>query len=80
VSDHDHQPVQIIIDNHTFHPRVTGRQLRHLPDPPVSEKYELYLEVHGGEDKLIHEDEEVELRDKMVFFTVERHITPGSSC
>jgi hypothetical protein len=46
-----------------------------------AEEYELYEEVHGqGDDLLIPNDStSVDVKNGMHFFTVKKHITPGSS-
>jgi hypothetical protein len=56
---------------------LTGAELRQLPDSPIGADYDLYLEVPGGEDRLIADDETVALTNGMHFFSVQRHITPG---
>ena len=58
-------------------PAMTGAQLRALPNPPISGEYDLLLEVPGGEDELIADDEVVALRNGMHFFSAPRNITPG---
>lgn len=70
----------IFIDKKQFkvpEPSLTGSQLRHLPNPPIGPGRDLYEEVPGGEDLLIGEDQRVELKDGMHFFTTPHSITPG---
>lgn len=57
---------------------MTGAEIRQLPSPPIGPDYDLYLEVHDGEDRLIADDDEVHLQEGMHFFSTQRHITPGS--
>jgi hypothetical protein len=57
---------------------MTGVELRRLSDPSIGADYDLFLEVPGGEDKLVGDEEMIELKDGMHFFSVQRHITPGS--
>jgi hypothetical protein len=80
VSEHEHE-ITIHIDRKQFKvdaKELTGAQLRQLPHPPIGPDYDLYLEVPGGEDELIADDKEVELKKGMHFFSTQRHITPGA--
>jgi Multiubiquitin len=75
-----HEPFPIIIDRKEYkvdQQEMTGAQLRQVPTPPISEDYDLYQEIPGDEDKLIADDETVELKPGMHFHSVEKHITPG---
>jgi hypothetical protein len=57
---------------------LTGRELRNLPNPPIGPERDLYLAVPGpGEDRRIGDDEAIELKDGMHFFTAPATITPG---
>lgn len=76
---HPHEFV-IHIDDNQFkvsEASLTGAQLRALPMPPIGHDRDLYLEVPGGEDILIADDQPVALKDGMHFFTTPHHITPG---
>jgi hypothetical protein len=80
VSEHEHE-ITIHIDRKQFKvdaKELTGAQLRQLPNPPIGSDYDLYLEVPGGEDELIADDQEVKLKEGMHFFSTQRHITPGA--
>jgi len=71
----------IHVDRHEFkveQQALLGTELRHLPTPAIGPDYDLYLEVPGGEDDLIGDDQSVELKNGMHFFSVQRQITPGS--
>jgi hypothetical protein len=56
---------------------LTGAQLRALPEPDLPTTVDLYLEVPGGDDRLIHDDDTVELRPGMHFFSAPSTINPG---
>jgi hypothetical protein len=56
---------------------LTGAQLRALSDPDISAGYELLLEVPGGDDRPIGDDETVALNPGIHFFSAPRNITPG---
>ncbi|MFT3864594.1 MAG: multiubiquitin domain-containing protein [Solirubrobacterales bacterium] len=80
--DHDKKTV-VHIDRKSYEvrePELTGAQLRQLPDPAVGPEFDLWLEVPGGEDRRIGDDEEVVLKKGMHFFTAPSVINPGASC
>jgi hypothetical protein len=87
VPDHPPKPdapgkVPIVIDGAKFHaPRGThtGSELRALTDPPIANDRDLWLDLDGQLDDLIEDDQVVELRPQMRFFTVPRVINPGDS-
>jgi hypothetical protein len=60
--------------------KLTGAEIRALPDPDIGAEFDLWLEVPGGEDRKIEAGEEVKLKDGMHFFTAPSHINPGSPC
>lgn len=79
-SEKPEQEITVHIDRKPFKveaKKLTGTQLRALPTPPIGTDYDLYLEVPGGEDELIPDDQEVKLKEGMHFFSTQRHITPG---
>jgi hypothetical protein len=57
---------------------MTGEQIRHLPAPPIGEDRDLWLDVPGGHDELIGDDQSVQLREGMHFFTSPVTINPGT--
>lgn len=57
---------------------MTGAQLRQLAAPPIGPDRDLWLEEHHGEDRLIGDNEPVELRPGVRFFSTPKHITPGA--
>jgi hypothetical protein len=72
----------IYIDGTKYHPesgKLTGRQVRLVPSPPVSADRDLWLDVVDELDKLIRDDEVVALENNMRFFTVPRVINPGQA-
>jgi len=72
--------ISVIIDNATcFAParQLSGDELRNLPEPPVGPDRDLWLEVHGGLDRIIQPGDKVDLHAQMRFFTVPRVINPG---
>lgn len=72
--------VPIFIDGHkVIAPErvMTGAQIRALVTPPIGEDRDLWLDRAGELDQLIRDDEKVELRPQMRFFTVPRVINPG---
>ncbi|MHB1582401.1 MAG: multiubiquitin domain-containing protein [Acidimicrobiales bacterium] len=72
---------EIIIDERPYKAPsddMTGAQLRTLAVPPVGEDRDLWLEARHGEDRVIGDDEVVELEPGMRFFSTPRHINPGS--
>lgn len=76
-----HETYSIHIDNKLYkveEPTLTGAELRHLPDPNIGPDFDLFLVVRGGLDKLIGDDEVVELREGQHFVSVPRDVTPGS--
>ena len=58
---------------------MTGWELRKLADPDIDEKRDLFEVVPGGSDKKIGNDEEVEIRDGMRFFSAPALINPGAT-
>ena len=79
-ADHD-KDIVIHIDKKQFrveNSTMTGAQLRALPSPPIGSERDLYEEVPAGEDVLIGDDQPVELKSGMHFFTTPHSITPGA--
>lgn len=56
---------------------LTGAEIRRLVDPPVGTDRDLWLDRDGTLDDLVEDDERIELRPQMRFFTVPRIINPG---
>jgi hypothetical protein len=76
------QPTVVIqIDRGSFQLHrgtLTGAELRQLPNPEIAADRDLFLVAGGGEDdRLIHDQQRLELADGMSFFTVPRTILAG---
>ena len=73
--------ITIKIDKETFHVNessMTGHELRALEEPPIGPERDLFLVVPGPtDDPKIGDDEVVELKNGMHFFTAPSTITPG---
>ncbi len=77
---HEHGSTLIHIDHDEFRvptDDMTGAQLRQVPYPPIGADRDLWLEVPGGQDQKIEDDQLVELKDGMHFFTAPATINPG---
>lgn len=79
----DHKPHETVIhiDRHEFkveETSLTGAHLRQVPPSPIGADYDLFLEVPAGEDRLIGDEEVVELKNGLHFFSVQRNINPGA--
>jgi hypothetical protein len=75
------RPFEIKIDRNTFEVRerkLTGAQLRGLPNPPIPPERDLFEVVPGGTDRKIGDEEEVRMRDGLRFFTAPGQINPGA--
>jgi len=56
---------------------MTGEQLRYLPTPPIGADRDLFEVVPGGSDRKIGNDQVVEIRNGLRFFTAPAQINPG---
>jgi len=77
----EHQHFEIQIDRQHFTVTLhfmTGLQLRHLPTPPIGPDRDLFEVVPGGSDRKIGDEEVVEIRNGLRFFTAPAQINPGS--
>jgi hypothetical protein len=73
-------PVPILIDGKKVDAPsddLTGAQIRHLVVPPIGPDRDLWLDRERNLDDLIEDNETVELRPHMRFFTVPKVINPG---
>lgn len=71
---------EIQIDRHHYtvnQRRMTGQQLRHVPTPPIGPAFDLFEVVPGGSDLKIGDDQVVEIRNGLRFFTAPAQINPG---
>ncbi|MCC8977908.1 multiubiquitin domain-containing protein [Bradyrhizobium acaciae] len=75
-------PYEIKIDRTEFKVKEhfrTGAQLRALPNPPIGPDRDLFEVVPGGSDEKIADNQEVEMRDGLRFFSAPAQINPGST-
>jgi hypothetical protein len=57
---------------------MTGAEIRALAAPPIGPDRDLYLEVHGrGQDRLIRDDESVQLENGTHFYSAPKTVNPG---
>lgn len=74
-------PITIHIDDKEYKvssASMTGAQLRDVPKPPVPADRDLWLEVPGGQDSLIKQDQTYQIKNGMHFFTAPTNISPGT--
>lgn len=76
-----HDKVTIHIDKEVFHVEqesMTGAEMRQLPKPPIGPERDLFLVVPGPADDIrVEDNQEIELKDGMHFFTAPSTINPG---
>jgi len=58
---------------------MTGAELRHVPPTPIGADRDLFQVVPGGQDKKIEDNDPVEIRNGLRFFTAPSQINPGSA-
>jgi len=59
---------------------MTGAELRALPSPPIGPDQDLFLVVPGPEDdRLVGDNDSVELKEGTHFYTAPTTINPGRS-
>ncbi|MBI2782678.1 MAG: multiubiquitin domain-containing protein [Gammaproteobacteria bacterium] len=58
---------------------MTGAQLRQVPPTPISPERDLFEVVPGHPDRKIENDDVVEIRNGLRFFTAPGTINPGRS-
>jgi Multiubiquitin len=77
----EHQHFEIQIDRQHFTVTLhfmTGLQLRRLPTPPIGPALDLWEVVPGGSDRKIGDEQVVEIRNGLRFFTAPAQINPGA--
>lgn len=57
--------------------KMTGAQLRNVPTPPVGADRDLFQVVPGGSDRKIGDEDVVDIRNGLRFFTAPSQINPG---
>jgi hypothetical protein len=73
-----HFEIQIDRKTYTVELRhMTGLQLRALPSPPIGPDRDLFEVVPGGTDRKIGDEEIVEIRNGLRFFSAPAQINPG---
>jgi|SRR5579863_3481283 len=76
---HHHFEIQIDRAHYTVTMKhMTGLQLRHVPTPPIGPDRDLFEVVPGGSDRKIGDNQEVEIRNGLRFFTAPAQINPGA--
>ncbi len=77
---HDHKfQIQIDRTEYIVHKeQMTGEELRHVPPTPIGPDRDLFEVVPGGSDRKIGNEEIVEIRNGLRFFTAPAQINPGS--
>lgn len=58
--------------------KLSGAELRRVPPTPIREDRDLYLVVPGRDDRKIKDDDTVQMRDGLRFFTAPSTINPGT--
>lgn len=87
MSQHEHEPEKshprvfhIQIDREHYEvleEEMTGAQLRQVPPTPIPPERDLYEVVPGHPDRKIENDDVVEIRNGLRFFTAPGTINPG---
>jgi hypothetical protein len=76
--DHPHFEIQIDRTHYTVTMKhMTGLQLRHVPTTPIGSDRDLFEVVPGGSDRKIGDEQVVEIRNGLRFFTAPAQINPG---
>lgn len=80
-ADH-HGPTEFKIQIDRIHytvnkSRMTGLELRHVPNPPIGPDRDLFEVVPGDVDRKIGDTDVVEISNGKRFFTAPSHINPG---
>ncbi len=82
-SHDDHaKKFQIQIDRTHFtvtQAKLTGLEIRNLPEPPIPPERDLFEVVPGGSDRKIEDATIVEIRNGLRFFSAPGTINPGRS-
>lgn len=72
----DREEVEVRLDSLTDG-TLTGSRIRGLVSPPISADRDLFEIVPGGSDRKIGDEDSVEIRAWMRFFSAPRTINPG---
>ena len=77
----DDKVFNIQIDRMTFQvteTRMTGADLRRVPDPPISAERDIFQIIPGHPDRKVENDDRILVSDGLRFFTAPNTINPGS--
>lgn len=77
----EHESIIIFIDRVQYRaPRndMTGEQIRQLVHPQIGPDRDLWLEVPGGSDEKIEDNQVIDIKSGMHFFTAPATINPGN--
>jgi hypothetical protein len=58
--------------------RLTGTDLRRLPDPPIPPERDLFEIIPGHPDRKVENDDRILIADGLRFFTAPNTINPGA--
>lgn len=58
--------------------RMTGVEIRRVPDPPIGPERDLFEVVPGHPDNKVEDDEVIEIKNGKRFFTAPGTINPGA--
>ena len=58
--------------------RLTGADLRRVPDPPIPPERDLFEIIPGQPDRKVENDDRILIRDGLRFFTAPNTINPGA--
>ena len=73
---------EIQIDRATYtltENRLTGADLRRIPEPPIPPDRDLFEIVPGHPDRKVENDDRILITDGLRFFTAPNTINPGAS-
>ena len=62
-----------------FDEKLSGAQLREVPPTPIPPERDIFQVVPGHDDQIVKDDDTVEIRDGLRFFTAPNTINPGTS-
>lgn len=57
--------------------RMTGAELRQVPDPPIPPDRDIFEIIPGHQDRKVEDDDRILVEDGLRFFTAPNTINPG---
>lgn len=79
--EQDHRVIPIFIDEVKYDApadEMTGAALRALPQPPLGDQVDLWLETHGpGDDEVIRPEVTYRIKPGSKYYTAPSTINPG---